>query len=480
MSESHDRHRTASKQATDDRCFNARQPMTREQLIAWDHAHVWHPFTPQAAWQTDEPLIIKRGEGVYLYDVNGQRYLDGVSSLWCNVHGHRHPQLNDAIRRQLDRVAHSTLLGVSHPGAIELSRRLAEIAPEGLTRVFLSDSGATAVEVALKMAFQYWRQKENPEPRRTRFIALQDAYHGDTLGDVSLGGIDAFHEMFSPLLFPTLRAPAPHCYRCPLKLKRPECGMACLAAVDKLLADHPGEVVAVVVEPLVQGAAGMIVQPQGYLRGLRELTERHGTFLIADEVAVGFGRTGRMFACEHENVAPDFLCLAKGITGGYLPLAATLTTNEVYSAFVGDAHGDKTFFHGHTYGGNPLAAAVALANLDVFAAEQTIERMPERIDQLTGWLNRFQKHKHVGDVRQKGLLAGIELVRDRESREAFPSVEKLGARICRHARKHGILIRPLGDVLVVMPPLSISEPELDELMRAMLLSLEEVTGCPLD
>ena len=453
--------------------------VSRADLIQWDHAHVWHPFTPQAAWLNDDPLIIERGEGVYLFDIEGNRYLDGVSSLWCNVHGHHHPRLDAAIRQQLDRMAHSTLLGVSHPGAIELSRQLAERAPEGLSRVFLSDSGATAVEVALKMAFQYWRQKANPEPQRTRFIALQEAYHGDTLGDVSLGGLDAFHEMFRPLLFPTLRAPLPHCYHCPLSLKRPECGMACLAAVEKLLVDHPGEVVAVVVEPLVQGAAGMIVHPEGYLKGLRELTKRHDTLLIADEVAVGFGRTGRLFACEHEQVSPDFLCLAKGITGGYLPLAATLTTQEIYSAFVGDPHSDKTFFHGHTYGGNPLGAAVALANLEVFDEEQTIERMPEKIEQLAGWLEQFRRHPHVGEARQKGLMAGIELVQDRETGQPFPSINKLGARICRHARKHGILIRPLGDVLVVMPPLSITATELDELMRAMLLSLEEVTGCPL-
>ncbi len=449
-------------------------------LVDWDHAHLWHPFTSQSSWLSDEPLIIERGEGVYLYDTAGNRYLDGVSSLWCNVHGHRHPRLDAALRAQIDLLAHSTLLGVSHPGAIGLARELVERAPVGLSRVFLSDSGATAVEVALKMAFQYWRQKVDPEPARTRFIALQNAYHGDTLGDVSVGGLDAFHEMFRPLLFPTLRAPMPHCYRCPLSLRRPECQMACLSEVENLLRAHPGEVVAVVVEPLVQGAAGMIVHPEGYLKGLRELTRRYGTFLIADEVAVGFGRTGRLFACEHENVSPDFLCLAKGITGGYMPLAATLTTDHVYQAFVGDSQNDKTFFHGHTYGGNPLAAAVALANLQVFDEEQTLERMPERAQQLEVWLNRFRHHRHVGDVRQRGLLAGIELVEDKETRQPFPSVQKLGAKICRHARRYGVLIRPLGDVLVVMPPLNIPAGPLDDLMRGMLQSLEEVTGCPLD
>ena len=352
-------------------------------MKTWDHQHLWHPFTPLADWAAADPLIIERAEGVYLYDTDGRRYLDGVSSLWCNVHGHRHPTLDAALREQLDKVAHTTLLGVSHPTAIALARRLTEVAPEGLTRVFFSDDGATAVEVALKMAFQYWRQKDNPEPRRTRFLALGNAYHGDTLGDVSVGGVERFHAMFGPLLFPVLRAPSPHCYRCPLGLERPECATACLNEVEKLLEAHPGEVAAVVVEPLVQGAAGMIVHPEGYLRGLRELTRKHGTLLIADEVAVGFGRTGTLFACQQEQVAPDFLCLAKGITGGYLPLAATLTTEEVYSAFFGTAADGKTFYHGHTYGGNPLGAAVALASLRVFEEEQTLARLRPKIARLT-------------------------------------------------------------------------------------------------
>ncbi|MHC5541974.1 adenosylmethionine--8-amino-7-oxononanoate transaminase, partial [Singulisphaera rosea] len=382
----------------------------RETLANWDHAHLWHPFTAQADWAAAEPLIIERGEGVYLFDVQGRRYLDGVSSLWCNVHGHRHPALDAAIREQLDKVAHSTLLGVSHPTAIELARKLVELAPEGLTRVFFSDDGATAVEVALKMAFQYWRQKPDPEPKRTRFLALGGAYHGDTLGDVSVGGVDRFHAMFGPLLFPALRAPSPHCYRCPLELQHPDCGKACLAEVDRLLSAHPGEVAAIVVEPLVQGAAGMIVHPPDYLRGLRELCTKHDVLLIADEVAVGFGRTGTLFACEQEGVTPDLLCLAKGLTGGYLPLAATLTTERVYSAFYGTIADGKTFYHGHTFGGNPLGAAVALANLQVFEDESTLEALEPKIARLTERLEEFRGLPHVGDARQRGLIAGIELV----------------------------------------------------------------------
>ncbi|MBX6312482.1 MAG: adenosylmethionine--8-amino-7-oxononanoate transaminase [Isosphaeraceae bacterium] len=454
------------------------EPIDAATLAAWDKAHLWHPFTPQADWAAGEVLIIERAEGVYLYDTEGRRYLDGVSSLWCNVHGHRHPKLDAAIREQLDRVAHSTLLGVSHPSAIELARRLVERAPEGLMRVFFSDDGATAVEVALKMAFQYWRQKEDPEPRRTRFLALGGAYHGDTIGDVSLGGVERFHAMFAPLLFSTLRAPLPYCYRCPLGLERPGCALACLDEVDRLLAEHPGEVAAVVVEPLVQGAAGMIVHPEGYLRGLREITQRHRTLLIADEVAVGFGRTGAMFACEREGVTPDFLCLAKGITGGYLPLAATLTTEEVYAAFFATAAEGKTFYHGHTYGGNPLGAAVALANLRVFDEEQTLGGLTPKIALLERRLAELAQRPHVGDVRQCGLIAGIELVADRATKAEYPWEAQVGARVCRRARDFGLLIRPLRDVLVVMPPLTITEAQLAEMLDVIEHCIREVCEGP--
>ncbi len=447
-----------------------------ETLRDWDKAHLWHPFTAQADWAASEPLVIDRAEGVYLIDSDGRRYLDGVGSLWCNVHGHRHPRLDAAIRDQLDRVAHSTLLGLTHRPAVELARRLVAIAPPGLTRVFFSDDGATAVEVALKMAFQFWHQKADPEPRRTRFLALGGAYHGDTIGDVSIGGVDRFHAMFSPLLFPALRAPIPYCYRCPLGLERPGCELACLSEVGAILERHPGEVAAVVVEPRVQGAAGMIVQPPGYLRGLRELATRHETLLIADEVAVGFGKTGEMFACQTEDVSPDFLCLAKGITGGYLPLAATMTTEEVYSAFFATAAEEKTFQHGHTYGGNPLGAAVALANLDVFEEEKTLENLKPKIELLARRLAQFRDHPNVGDVRQCGLIAGIELVADRETKREFEWSEQVGARICREARRRGLLIRPIADVLIVMPPLAISEGQLTEMLDIMETSLRTVLG----
>jgi len=442
----------------------------------WDRDHLWHPFTPQADWAGSEPLIVDRAEGVYLFDTQGNRYLDAVGSLWCNVHGHRHPALDAAVRDQLGRVAHSTLLGVTHAPAAELARRLVERAPAGLTRVFFSDDGATAVEVALKMAFQYWRQKAEPEPSRTKFLALTNAYHGDTLGDVSVGGVARFHDAFGPLLFPTLRAPSPHCYRCPLGLARPDCGTACLDAVEKLLAENAGEVAAVVVEPLVQGAAGMIVQPEGYLRGLRDLTRRHGALLIADEVAVGFGRTGTLFACEQEGVAPDFLCLAKGITGGYLPLAATLTTEAVYAAFYGTAAEGKTFHHGHTYGGNPLGAAVALASLRVFDDERTLEALAPKAARLAERLAEFLSLPHAGDVRQRGLMAGVELVRDKATKAPFDFADQVGARVCRLARSMGVLARPLGDVLVVMPPLAIAVEEIDRLIDVLMRCTTAVTA----
>ncbi len=450
-------------------------PESAETIRAWDKAHLWHPFTAQADWAASEPLVIERGEGCYLIDSDGTRYLDGVGSLWCNVHGHRHPTLDAALRDQIDRIAHSTMLGITHPTAAMLAHELAMRAPDGLTRVFFSDDGATAVEVALKMAFQYWHQKRNPEPKRTRFLALGGAYHGDTIGDVSIGGVDRFHAMFSPLLFPALRAPIPYCYRCPLGLVRDECQIDCLAALDRLLGDHPGEVVAVVIEPLVQGAAGMIVHPEGYLRGLREITRTHDTLLIADEVAVGFGKTGTMFACENEGVTPDFLCLAKGLTGGYMPMAATLTTEEVYSAFFATAAEEKTFQHGHTYGGNPLAAAVSLASFRVFDEERTLENLQPKIQFLTRRLERFRARKHVGDVRQKGLIAGIELVADKATKREFEWSDQVGARICRKARERGILIRPIADVLIVMPPLAISIEQLGEMLDVMEDCLVDVT-----
>ncbi len=426
--------------------------MDTDELAALDRRLLWHPFTQQRGWEDEEPpVLIERAEGTTLYDTDGNAYLDGVSSLWCNVHGHRHPAIDAAIRAQLDRVAHSTMLGLSHPPAVELAERLVALAPEGLARVFYSDSGSTAVEVALKMAFQWWAQRG--EPQRTGFVCLEDAYHGDTVGSVSLGGIDLFHSTYGPLLFDAWRA-------------RP--GDA--AHLEALLAEHGERVCAVVVEPLVQGAAGIRLQPDGYLRRVRELCDVHGVLLIADEVATGFGRTGRMFACEHEGVAPDLMCLAKGLTGGYLPLAATLTTERVYAGFHGAFGEFRTFFHGHTYTGNPLACAAAVATLDVFTAEDTLARLEPKIAQLGALLDtHVVPLPGVAEVRRRGFMVGIEL-------GGFAPGERMGHRVTLAARRRGVIVRPLGDVVVLMPPLSISESELARLVAVTTASITEAIG----
>lgn len=442
------------------------------QLETWDREHVWHAFTQMAE---HVPFLIREARGCTLVDMQGREYLDGVSSLWCNIHGHRHPRLDAAIRRQLDEVAHVTLLGMAHPTTVKLARRLAELAP-GLPHVFFSDSGASAVEVALKMAFQYWQQCERPQPRKTRFLAFENAYHGDTLGSVSVGGVARFHEMFRPLLFDVIRLPAPDTYRLPPGVTRESACEYYLRLVEDAVKEHRDELAAVVIEPLVQAAAGMLMHPPGFVAGVREITRRHGVLLIADEVAVGMGRTGTMFACEQEQVAPDFLCLAKGLTGGYLPLAATMATDEIWRVFLGKYEKSKTFFHGHTYGGNPLGAAVALATLDVYEEEQTLIAMQPKVQRLAEHLAHISKHPHIGDVRQRGLMAGIELVRDKGSQEPYPWSEQRGIIACRHALAHGVWLRPLGNVVVIMPPLAISLGELDRICLAAEAGIIEATG----
>jgi adenosylmethionine---8-amino-7-oxononanoate aminotransferase len=419
-------------------------------LAAADSTYLWHPFTQQQGWVEEEPLIVDRAEGTDLIDVHGNRYIDGVSSLWCNVHGHRHPRIDAAVRDQLDRVAHSTMLGLSHRPGIELARRLVEIAPPGLTRVFYSDSGSTATEIALKMAFQFWQQRG--EQGRAKFVSLRMSYHGDTIGSVSVGGIDLFHSLYRPLLFDTLQA---------------EPGDA--AGMERLLAEHEGEVAAVIMEPLVQGAAGMLVHPEGFLRDVRELCDRHGVLLILDEVATGFGRTGRMFACEHEDVAPDLMCVAKGVTGGYLPLAATLTSERIYKGFLGRFEEFRTFFHGHTYTGNPLACAAALATLDVFAEERTLDHLQRKIELLGELLEPIAAHPQVRAVRRLGFMTGIELAE-------HPLPARIGHRVTLEARRRGAIIRPLGEVVVLMPPLAISEGELTRLLAITAESIDAATA----
>jgi adenosylmethionine---8-amino-7-oxononanoate aminotransferase len=418
-------------------------------LAAADRAYLWHPFTQQSGWVHEHPVIVERGEGTDLIDVDGKRYIDGVSSLWCNVHGHAHPRIDAAVRDQLSKIAHSTMLGLSHRPAIELAQRLVELAPPGLTRVFYSDSGSTATEVALKMAFQYWRQRGQD---RRRFVSLEMAYHGDTIGSVSVGGIDLFHSLYEPLLFDTLKAQPGD-----------------VAGMARLLAEHEGEVAAVIMEPLVQGAAGMLVHPPGYLGAVRDLCDRHGVLLILDEVATGFGRTGRMFACEHESVAPDLLCLAKGLSGGYLPLAATLASQRIYEGFLGEHEQFRTFFHGHTYTGNPLACAAALATLDVFREERTLVRLQRKTKLLADLLESLSAHPAVKEVRRRGFMVGIELVE-------HPLPMRIGHRVTLEARRRGAIIRPLGDVVVLMPPLSISAADLTRLVGITAEAIDTATA----
>lgn len=451
-----------------------------KQLKKLDKRCLWHPFTQMRDWMANDILIMDRAGGNYLYDTQGRRYLDGISSLWCNVHGHRKPAIDAAIRAQLNKVAHSTMLGLANVPAIELAEELINIAPPGLSRVFYSDSGSTAVEIALKMAFQFWHQSaiRNPQSAiiKTKFLTFTNAYHGDTIGSVSLGGMDLFHSAYKPLLFRTIQSPAPYCYRCPLKLERNTCKIACLAKAEHLIRKHRRELAGVVIEPLVQGAAGMITQPPGFLKRLRQLCTEYDILLIVDEVATGFGRTGRMFACEHEDVRPDIMAVAKGLTGGYLPLAATFTTERIFNGFLGEHKEHKTFFHGHTYTGNPLACAAALANLGIFRREKTLRKLQPKITLLRRRLKEFYKLPNVGDIRQSGFMVGIELVKDRETKEPYPYETRMGHRVILEARRQGVILRPLGDVVVLMPPLSITNRQLEYLLDVTYRAIEKTTS----
>jgi adenosylmethionine-8-amino-7-oxononanoate aminotransferase len=456
-------------------CAEIQKPSTMastaavDDLHQWDREHVWHAFTQMQEYR---PLLIERAEAAWLFDTEGRGYLDGAASMWCNVHGHRHPRLDAALAEQAGRVAHTTNLGLSNPTTVEFARRLAEVAPPGLDRVFFSDNGATAIEVALKMAFQFWRQCPVPQPSRGTFIALGQAYHGDTLGAVGVGGVARFGSIFAPLTFEAIRLPSPGS-----RVGIPPTPPAeSLAKLDAVLTEHAGQVAALVMEPLVQMAGGILVHPPGFLRGVRELTRRHDVLLILDEVAVGFGRTGTLFACEQEQVVPDMLCLAKGLTAGYLPMAATLTHECIWNAFLGTHADRRTFFHGHTYGGNPLAAAVGLASLDVFRDERVLEGLPSKIARLGQHVERLAALDHVGDVRQCGLVAGLELVADKRTATTYPWEEQRGMRACLAAREHGAILRPLGDVVVLVPPLCISLDEIDRLAAAAEQGIRAATA----
>ncbi|WP_232242480.1 adenosylmethionine--8-amino-7-oxononanoate transaminase [Paenibacillus sp. GSMTC-2017] len=418
-----------------------------------------------------DPLIIERGEGVKLIDTEGRQFFDGFSSVWLNVHGHNVPELNQAIIDQLGRVAHSTLLGMANVPSIELAAKLVEIAPVGLAKVFYSDSGATGVEIAIKMAFQYWRNLGIT--KKTTFITMNQAYHGDTIGAVSVGAIPLYHDVFRPMLFPRHVIPYPHAYR----HEGGEAGAKedTISALRHLLEMKADEIAALIVEPIVQGASGIVVMPQGCLREIEELCRAYNVLLIADEVATGFGRTGEMFACDLEGVTPDLMVVGKGLTGGYLPVAATLATDEVYQAFYADYEAQKTFFHGHSFTGNPLGCAVALASLKLFEERNIVDEVKEKAAFVKQKLEALREHQHVGDIRQQGLMIGIELVRNKGTKEPYEWVERIGVRTSMRAKELGMLTRPLGNVIVFIPPLSSSEAELDEMTTILIQAIIDVT-----
>jgi adenosylmethionine-8-amino-7-oxononanoate aminotransferase len=457
-------------------------------LARWDKRHIWHPFTQHTEWESREPFVVESGDGVWIRDQNGRRVIDGVSSLWVNVWGHHRKELDQAIIRQLKKISHCTFLGLSHEPAILLARRLLEIAPRGLTRVFYSDNGSTAVEVALKMAYQYWQlqlissplegedggggdvsmKTRTPHPilppqggkaYKSKFVSLKEGYHGDTLGSVSVGGVDMFHERFRGLLFKGFQV-KPGDSR----------------EIEKVLKNHHREIAAVVMEPLIQGASGMLVMPKGYLRHVARLCRKYNVLLIVDEVATGFGRTGTMFACEQEGVSPDLLCIAKSVTGGYLPLAATLTSEKIYRAFLGKFDEFKHFFHGHTYTANPLACAVALANLELYRKEKLLHKIRQRTKELAAGLEPLKAHPHVKEIRQVGLMAGIELIKDKKRGIPYEPGKRMGMAVCDAALQKGVWLRPLGDVIVIMPPLAISAKELQIVIRAVTEAIREITA----
>ncbi len=445
-----------------------------QNLENWDKEYVWHPFTQMKMYQQNKPLIIERGQGSYLYDIEGKKYLDGYASLWVNVHGHNVPALNEALIHQVHQIAHSTLLGSANVPSILLAKKLAEITPGNLCKVFYSDTGSASVEIALKIAYQYW-QNTNLEKYKNKhtFISLDDAYHGDTIGSVSVGGMDLYHRIFEPLLFKRVSLPTPHTYRMTEFDHAEDVKNFCLQRLESLLQEKADEIAGIIIEPLVQGAAGIITHPSGFLKGVENLCRKHNVLLICDEVAVGFGRTGTMFACEQEEVVPDILCVGKGITGGYMPLAATITSQKIFDAFLGEKEEHKTFYHGHTYTGNQLSCSVALKNIQLMEETALIEKVQVNASFVKEQLQELYKLDIVGDIRQRGLMVGIEIVQNKETKTIFPIQENKLDNIVLAARQKGLIIRQLDQVLTFMPVLAMSQNELEEAIRIIYQSILE-------
>ena len=445
---------------------------SQAELVAWDHAHYWHAFTQMEEY---EPLIVEQGEGVWLTDIEGNRFLDGISSMWCNLLGHRHPNIDGAIRKQLDRVSHSTSLGMSNIPAIELTKKLSDIAPGNLQHTFFASDGSSAIEIAIKTAFQYWQQREDPKPEKTKYIALSQAYHGDTLGSSSVGGIERFNGIFGPLLFDVTHLPTPDPRRLPAEVSEDQAAQHYLTHLEQALEEQHEQTAAVVLEPLIQAAAGMVFHPPGYLKGVRELTQKYDVLMITDEIVTAFGRTGKMFACDHEAVTPDILCLGKSLTGGYLPMAAAITHPEIYKAFLGSATSGRALMHGHTFGGNQLAAAAALATIETLEEDKVLESLAKKAKLLASHLDEILQLPHVAEVRQKGLIAAIELTAVPGEFVPFPAELRIGASICQETLRRGVMLRPLRDTMVVIPPISINADELDLLATVLKESIKNIT-----
>jgi adenosylmethionine-8-amino-7-oxononanoate transaminase len=443
------------------------------ELAKKNKKYVWHPFTQMQDYINEDPLIISHGKDRKLYDVLGNEYYDGVSSIWLNVHGHNIHELNEAIQEQLNKVAHSTLLGMANIPSILLAEKLVEISPKGLEKVFYSDSGATAVEIAIKMAYQYWRNRGRSE--KNSFVTMKEAYHGDTIGAVSVGAIDLFHQAYNELLFPSIKITYPNLYRPKYEGTKQEIIQAYIDEVENLFIEKANTIAALIIEPIVQGASGIIVMPEGYLKAIHNLCKKYDVLLIADEVATGFGRTGKMFACEHEGVTPDLLTCGKGLTGGYLPVAATLTTNDIYQAFLGRYEEQKTFFHGHSYTGNPLGCAVALANLSLFEQTKLIQHVEKLSIFIKEKLANFHNLQHVGDIRQSGVMIGIELVQSKMTKEPFHWNDRVGVKVSKKAKELGLLTRPLGNVIVFMPPLASKHSEIEEMLDILYQAIYDIT-----
>jgi len=448
--------------------------MDSGRLRQLDATHIWHPCTQQKDHEQLAPIPIERGEGSYLFDIEGRRYIDAVSSWWVNLFGHNHPRLNQALKAQLDKVAHHIFAGFTHEPGVELGHRLSKLAPAGLSKVFFTDNGSSAVEAALKMSFQFWQQ--SGYPHKTKFLSLTEAYHGETLGALSVGGCELYRRVYKPLLQEGYQVQGPDCYRCPSGLHRDNCQAQCFSHLEQTVQQHHDSIAGIIVEPLIQAAAGMRIYPAVYLKKLRNICDRYRIHYIADEIAVGYGRTGKMFANNHADVSPDLLCLSKGITGGYMPLAVVMTTDAVYEAFYGDYQELKAFLHSHSYTGNPLACALAVEVLNIFDQENILANLPERMQTLSHRASEFEALPHVGEFRQLGMVAAVEMVAEKNNKSPYPWQARMGLEVYRRALDRGVILRPLGNVIYFMPPLTTSKDVLDEILDVAYECVDEVTG----